>query len=413
MKIAFITYEYPPDTAYGGIATYTYQVAKMLQKRGNHVEVFTCSHCRHGKNVENGIITHRIYVPSKNHRSFFSEKIAPVFKERHNEVRFDVLEGAEADAHTRKAIQLVPDIPLVIKLHTPTFLVDKINYLPPSFIKRTRYYIGALRRGQRPIPYPYLNYDTENDIERLHTLEADEITTPSQALGDKLVKTWNLPEYKVVCIPNPYEVSQTFLSIPPETNTNVVAFVGRLEVRKGILDLVQAIPKILRQCPDTKFLFIGESGSSPNQTLSMQHYIEKKLNRYRESLIFKGKVSLEEVPLLLASSDLCVLPSRWENFPNVCLEAMAAARGIIGSHSGGISEMLNFGQVGRLIPPNSPQKLAEVTIELLRNRELRIEMGKAARERVLKEYSLEQIGTLQEASYLRAIQRRSEVGQRR
>jgi glycogen synthase len=55
MKIAFISYEYPPDTAVGGIATYVYHAAKMMNERGHNVEVFAASGKRSCSEVENGI----------------------------------------------------------------------------------------------------------------------------------------------------------------------------------------------------------------------------------------------------------------------------------------------------------------------------------------------------------------------
>ena len=62
MRIAFVSYEYPPDTAYGGIATYVYQAAKMLRERGHQVEVFAASPNRAGTETENGFLVHRTNV---------------------------------------------------------------------------------------------------------------------------------------------------------------------------------------------------------------------------------------------------------------------------------------------------------------------------------------------------------------
>ena len=117
MKIAFISYEYPPDTAYGGIATYIHQAAKMLSRRGHHVEVFAASPFRSGTEDEDGLLVHRIC--EKRQKNFFGP-IAQIFADRHAEVEFDVLEGPEYSADASEAVRLVPDIPLVIKLHTPS-----------------------------------------------------------------------------------------------------------------------------------------------------------------------------------------------------------------------------------------------------------------------------------------------------
>jgi glycosyltransferase involved in cell wall biosynthesis len=409
MKIALISYEYPPDTAIGGIATYVFQIAKVLHSRGHHIEVFCGSHYRSNSQEENGIWVHRVI--SKN-GSDFSECIGQVFAKRHQTIQFDVIEGPEFSACARGAVAQVPDIPLVVKLHTPTFLVGKVNFVELSLGDKVRWVAGALRRGKLPIHFPQWKYDPSSDIERIHTLDADEIITPSKSLGTELIATWSLPSERVFHIPNPYVPSQDLLDIPLETHTNVVTFIGRLEIRKGILDLAQAIPMILKQCPTTKFRFVGLALPSPQRNLNMREYLEIKLKSYHKSLEFTGGISPDRIPSLLAKTDICVFPSRWENFPNVCLEAMAAARGIVGSNAGGMTEMLSFGKAGRLVPPCKPRKIADAVCELLENPALRMDFGRIARNRVLSEYNLDQIGQLQEASYKRAIQRRNSIGKR-
>ncbi|MGB3652986.1 MAG: glycosyltransferase family 4 protein [Rivularia sp. (in: cyanobacteria)] len=409
MKIALISYEYPPDTAIGGIATYVFQIAKVLHSRGHHIEVFCGSPHRSDSQEENGIWVHRVIGQNG---SDFSESIGRVFAKRHQSIQFDVIEGPEFSACARGAVAQVPNIPLVIKLHTPTFLVRKINFVELSLNGKIRWVTGALRRGKIPTHFPQWKYDPSSDIERIHALEADEIASPSKSIGNELITTWSLPRERVFHIPYPYVPSQDLLDIPIETHTNVVTFIGRLEIRKGILDLAQAIPTILKQCPTTKFRFVGSALPSPQRNLNMREYLEKKLKSYHKSLEFTGGVSPDRIPSLLAKTDVCVFPSRWESVGFVCLEAMAAARGVVGSSAGGMAELLDGGRVGRLIPPNNSKKIAQAVIELLKNPQLRMQLGQAARDRVLSEYNLDRIGELQEASYQRAIDRRKSLGAR-
>lgn len=414
MKIAFISYEYPPDTATGGIATYVYQVARMMQQRGHHVEVFTSSPHREGVELEDGVVVHRILYTTNTDRRDFATYAGRLFAQRHAAIGFDVVEGPENDAHARGAIALVPDMPLVVKLHTPYFMVQELNYVPPSQEMKVRRLIGALRRGQLPKPFPVSEpYQPQLDPERRHTLDADEITTPCQMLGDRLIEIWGLPPEKVVHLPNPYIPSPDLLAISPRTQTQTISFVGRLEVRKGVLSLVQAIPLILNQYPQTRFRFVGEVCPSPsNPHVTMQQYLTRRLWRYRRSLEFTGAVPLQQIPAHLAQTDICIFPSRWENFPNVCLEAMAAARGIVGSNAGGMTDLLNSGKAGHLVSPHNPEQIATAAIDLLSDPERRIRLGERSRQRVLSKYNLDRIGTLQEASYERAIARRRAAGSR-
>ncbi len=108
--------------------------------------------------------------------------------------------------------------------------------------------------------------------------------------------------------------------------------------------------------------------------------------------------------------DITVLPSLWENFPNACLEAMAAGRGVVGSSAGGMAQQLDEGKVGLLVPPKHPEAIAEAVCTLLANPVLRQELGRKARERVLSEYSADRIGLLMEQSYEQAIRQQKAGG---
>lgn len=416
MKIAFISYEYPPDAAYGGIATYVHQAARMLQSRGHHVEVFTSSPHRAGSQMEDRLLVHRIKQARQEN---FALPVGVLFAKRHEAARFDVLEGPEFLADAREAARLVPDIPLVVKLHTPSMLVLKLNYFEKSTVKKLRYCINAIWRGLKPAwgyPAHSLGYRSQtlrlDAIERAHALDADEVVTPSRSLGDVLIDEWGLEPSVVSCVPYPYTPDSRLLDIATETHTNVVTFVGRLEIRKGVIELARAIPTVLREYPAAKFRFVGSSEDSPIANVGMEQYLEKRLQGYEKSLEFTGPVVSDKIPEILAATDVCVFPSRWENFPCVCLEAMAAGRGIVASSAGGMAEMLNYGQCGSLIPPDDSQSIAQAVLALLRQPDRRIKLGEAARERLLTEYSIGRVGSLQEASYERAIERRRSEGPR-
>ncbi len=416
MKIAFISYEYPPDTAYGGIATYVHQAAQMLVRRGHQVEVFAGSPARAGTEREDGVFVHRLREPEQHD---FVESVGDCFAARHALARFDVLEGPDCVAEARAAVRCAPDIPLVIKLHTPTILLLKLNYRETAFLRNVRFYLRALRRRQKPAWGYDPNFAGErrqalraNEIERAHALEADEIVTPSRTLGETMAAEWGLDRDRIAHVPYPYRPVERLLAIPVETRTDVVTFIGRLEIRKGVLDLARAIPRILRRHPAARFRFVGASEPSPLPNVEMRDYLRQALRPYRESVEFTGAVTFDQIPAVLASTDVCVFPSLWENFPCVCLEAMSAARGIVASNAGGMQDMLDAGRAGRTIPPRDPRAIAEAVIELLDDPALRMRLGQAARERLLSAYGDERISALQEASYARAIARRRALGAR-
>ena len=124
MRIAYISYEYPPDSSYGGIATYAAQAARMMARRGHEVEVFASSARRFGRFESNGIVEHWI---QETDRQQFGIVAGYVFAARHAEKPFDVLEGPEYNADARKAVELKPTVPLVVKMHTPSLMIETLN----------------------------------------------------------------------------------------------------------------------------------------------------------------------------------------------------------------------------------------------------------------------------------------------
>ena len=416
MKVALISYEYPPDTAYGGIATYVDQAVRMLRDHGHYVEVFAGTERATRSAEENGVLTHRI---REGDPVRFAEPAGAAFAERHRAVGFDVVEGPEYLADARIAVERVPDIPLVVKLHTPSRLLLRLNYYQRSFARRVWLYGWGLRHGHAStwgyapeIEGHRANVDRLDVLERGHAHAADEIATPSQSLGDLLRAEWGLDASLLARVPYPYSPAQELLAIPVATDTRTVTFVGRLEQRKGVLDLATAIPHVLRRHPNTSFRFVGASDDSPERGLDMRDYLKRRLAAHRASVEFTGPVAPTSIPQVLETTDICVFPSVWENFPCVCLEAMAAGRAIVASSAGGMHEMLAAGQAGLVVPPNDPGRLAAAIADMLANPDRRRKLAQAARDRLLSEYSPRRIVDLQTASYARAIARRRELGPR-
>lgn len=403
MHIAFISYEYPPETPNGGIATYVQQAARMLHSRGHAVEIFAGSPTRDAVIDTAGLRVHRVYVER---RTDFADSVADVFARRHFAALFDVAEGPDYDADARHAIARAPDVPLVVRLHTPAYLAAALNDTQASSSIQEEETASAWR-----MPRPLPGYNRNEDAAYRHILQADAISAPSSAIRDLVCRDWMLDADRVDVYANVYQPAPDLLNLPPALNTRVVTYLGRMEHRKGVLDLALAVPLILAECPEVQFRFVGRALASPDPALDMRAYLARMLAPYASSVSLEGHVPLESVPSILADAEVCVFPSLWENFPGVCLEAMAAARGIVGSMSGGMAEMLREDS-GLLVPPHSPNDIARAVMHLLSHPLTRRQMGERARLRVQAQYGADQIGPQQEASYVRAIQRRRDAGPR-
>jgi glycogen(starch) synthase len=417
VKIAFVSYEYPPETAFGGIATYVEQAALMLSARGHAVEVFSASTTQDSAIDQQGVRVHRVF--SRNKIDFYRE-IFPLFSRRHGEVKFDVVETPDYKHDGYWIAKKIPDLAHVVRLHSanhsssrlflvdprPEIFWDRLRRLPGVAVAAA----GAIKRGllwRDPEGFSdYLMEIWNEDRNDRRTAElADIIASPCLDLLKFQIKEWDLAPAKVELLPYPYVPSPAMLEIPCGSTTKTVGFFGQLSERKGLRALGQALPLIFQRHPDARFLFIGKPWNMRSGK-PFPDYLREQAGTYRDRLEFTGQVELKNMSGEYARVAVCVFPSLWENFPNVCLEAMSAGRAIAASWNGGMAEMLDGGQSGLLFPPNSPERLAESVCLLLDQPGLCLELGKRARARVLERYCTDEIAPLQETIYRRAIENR-------
>ncbi len=191
----------------------------------------------------------------------------------------------------------------------------------------------------------------------------------------------------------------------------VVCFVGRLVEEKGILDLVRAIGKVQEECPEVKLLVIGETLKS-DRARATQRHLKRLLENHRldHAVIFAGY--RDDIPSLLQLADVFVLPSYREGMPVTILEAMAARKPVIATHIRGCREEVVDGKTGRLVPPGSPDALAEAILWVLADPERAATLGEAGRWRVEAEFREERVLDAQLGIYHRLLVRRTGSGQR-
>ena len=111
----------------------------------------------------------------------------------------------------------------------------------------------------------------------------------------------------------------------------------------------------------------------------------------------------DDVPQLLAASDVFVLSSDYEGVPLTVLEAMAAGKPVVATAVGGVPELIEDGETGILVPPRNPEALAQGILRLAKDASLRQRMGKAARERAQERFDISRTAREYEALYLRLL----------
>jgi len=125
MRIAFLTYEYPPDIAKGGIGTYVNQIAHVLAKRNHDVNVFCARPYRDLLSTETNVKVHRIKCVNP---SDFNSQLLDLFTKIHELEPFDIIESPEIFGHAYLIKNKYPRIPLVVKFHMPIFLQMRLYF---------------------------------------------------------------------------------------------------------------------------------------------------------------------------------------------------------------------------------------------------------------------------------------------
>ncbi len=182
-----------------------------------------------------------------------------------------------------------------------------------------------------------------------------------------------------------------------------VLFLGRLAANKGIDYLVHAIPLVLKEVPDAKFVICGEGEEKPH----VEAYIDQVGVRGR--IEFRGKVNLDEMVELYSTCAMFVFPSinRLEAFGIVQLESMACYTPVIASNIPGVNNVMDEGKNGLLVEPRDPKALAEAIVKILKDPELAKSMGAHGRRLVEEKYNWKAIGDKIEAVYRAVKERKS------
>ena len=175
--------------------------------------------------------------------------------------------------------------------------------------------------------------------------------------------------------------------------SKVILTVGRLVARKGHDVMIRALPQILKKIPDVCYLIVGSGPAKPmleELTFSMGVH---------GNVIFLENVGDAELPSIYGVCDVFVMLSRAnieacdvEGFGIVYIEANACGKPVIGGESGGIADAVVDGETGLLVPPDSPEVLAESICRVLTHKEYAERLGRQGRERAIREFSWDAIG---------------------
>ena len=383
MKIGYFVTKFPysqqhKDYAYGGSSLAAYYLSAEMAKRGHEVNVFTTSINSEDSIEKNENVT--IYRYGTNFRIQTSNISIGMFKKPmdHNvdiiHTHFDIPPGPLAGLRYAKKKKN----PLIVTYHG-----DWVES-----------YGGLIRRAGVALHNKYL-------VDKVLGY-ADVIISPSECY---INESRFLRKYreKIVVIPNGIHLKDFDISYSKEEcrkklvlplNKKILLFFGYLSPYKGPEVLLKAMPEIIKNVSDVELVFAGKGEMKDELIL-----LSKRLG-IETYVRFAGFVEDYLKPLYYMAADIFVLPSTMstESFGIVNLEAMACSVPIVSSNIGGIPDVVKDGENGLLVQPNDPKELADEIIYLLKNEDLRKEMGENGRGK-LERYSWETIAEKTEIVY--------------
>jgi glycogen(starch) synthase len=223
---------------------------------------------------------------------------------------------------------------------------------------------------------------------------ADWVTCCSEAL---LVDTRRrLPEIasRSSVIPNAVDLP-SLSPVPLPTNAPRLLCLGRLNIQKGFDLAVRALRVVINRFPNVRLTIAGDG---PERHNLEQLVIELGLEQVVD---FIGWVAPEQVPALMNTATIVIMPSRWEGLPLVALEAALMARPLVVTPVEGLPEVVIHQQTGLLVEKENSEALAEAIGFLLNRPEVAATLGQAARRHVQEIFSFEHCVSAYEAVYRR------------
>jgi len=385
MHIVIANQWYPPESGWGGVAMYNHTVAHAYRALGHEVTVVARRNDPHtpAYSETDGIRIRRLltrdhyywrwapvagYYSRAAQQLSYSWRVRRTLKRLHQTQPIDIVEFAEINAEGYFFAR-APWVPFVVRCHTPTFV---------------------LRDSLQPDEF---SFDTKiiSACEKKMIQDAHALTAPSSDMARRIAQATGIASEKVTVVPNPLSlhVNGNADGSKPKGAENelTVLYVGRIERAKGILVLAKAIPEIIKRVPQARFLIAGYDRPTARGTSQRAEIEQQFAAGAAANVEFLGAIEQTKLPSLYERADLCVVPAlQYESFSYTCAQAMAAGKPVIATRIGGMSETVEDGITGLIVEPDNADELAEAVVDLLKDRERRVNMGCAGREKVLREF---------------------------
>jgi len=387
LNIAMLSYHTCPlavlggkDT--GGMNVYVREVTHQLGRMGIHVDVFTRSQDEHVPHVLHDLgygnrVVHvpagpEVPLPKKELTAYLPEFVAGIKNFVQNkDAHYDLIHSHYWMSGVA-ALELKTEwnIPVVHMFHTLGVMKNRVAQSPEEL------------EGE---------YRIEGERKVLKSVDRIVAATPAELA--QLQWLYQSDVRNIVVIPPGVNLSH-FYPIPTDEAKEVIGvpasghmllFVGRIEPLKGLDVLIEALALINQEgILDTCRLCLSVIGGDPEATNEQMNSEMKRLQTLREKfglqdmITFLGQRSQDTLPYYYSAAEAVVVPSHYESFGMVALEAMACGTPVVASQVGGLAFLVQDGETGFHVPDGDAQALSERLTVLLKDNKLRHKMGNNA-----------------------------------
>ncbi|GGS52672.1 glycosyltransferase family 4 protein [Actinokineospora fastidiosa] len=386
MRVLMLSWEYPPVVV-GGLGRHVHAIARHIAAHGHEVVVL----CRHEAGtdasthptedaVHEGVRVVRV-AEDPTHLVFEKDLVAWTLAMGHAMIRagLRLLDGWRPDvvhAHdwlvTHPAITLAEQagVPLVATLH-------------------------ATEAGR------HSGWLSQPLNQQVHSAEwwlanrADALITCSSAMRAEAAHLFEVDPASIEVIHNGIE-PRGWKVTPVRSAAPQLLFFGRLEWEKGVHDLIAALPRVRRTHPGTRLVVAGR-GSQVHNLIELA-----RKHRVRRAVDFVGHLTDEALSAALGASDAVVLPSRYEPFGIVALEAAAAGAPLVASTAGGLGEVVIDGRTGLSFAPGDVDGLTRAVRAVLDDPAAARRRARAAKARLSVDFDWSRIAAQTVEVYARA-----------
>jgi glycosyltransferase involved in cell wall biosynthesis len=393
MRILMLSWEYPPRIV-GGIARHVEEISEALVAQGHEVHVVTADHPGTAeRETVNGVHLHRVKNWSFDPPDFLSwvmqlqHGMVAYALEAHRAAPFDLVHAHDwLTAHAGITLKKGLGIPLLATIHA-TEAGRNRGHLASEFSKFV------------------------NHMEWRLCFEAWRVIVCSGYMYGEAKTAFGVPDDKLDVVPNGVNYTKfdrtmskaeraEFRRRYAADGQKLVFFVGRMTPEKGAQVLLEAMPKVLAEYHDARFVVVGKGGFLPDlkrraHELGVAPYV-----------YFTGFVSDEDLLKLYQVIDVAVFPSLYEPFGIVALEGMAAEVPVVVADTGGLGSIVEHAKSGITTFTGDANSLAWGILEVLKNGDYAQWLATNGRKRVVEVFNWEKIATQTAAIYER-IQKES------